>query len=178
MDSVTDSLVTGRRFRALVIVDDYARECPVIEVDASIGGRQVVQVLERPAGSRGLPEVITLENGPEFTGKALDEWAYFKGVKLNLIRLGKPMENAYAESFVGRLRAECLNENWCLSLRDSRVMTERWQIDYNDGRPHSVLHGLSPREYVEYKGKTLIAVGPAYGGGALPQRFQQPTKAR
>ena len=159
MDFVIDSMVTGRRFRALVIVDDYPRECSAIEVDTSIGGRRVVQVLERLAESRGLPEVITLDNGPEFTGKALDEWAYSKGVKLNFIRPGKPIENAYAESFIGRLRDECLNENWFVSLKDARDIIESWRIDYNDGRPHSSLGGLAPREYVEHIGKTLTAVG-------------------
>jgi putative transposase len=159
MDFVTDSIVTGRRFRALVIVDDYSRECPAIEVDTSLGGHRVVQVLERLAESRGLPEVITLDNGPEFTGKALDEWAYSRGVKLNFIRPGKPIENAYAESFIGRFRDECLNENWFLSLGDARDIIESWRIDYNSGRPHSSLAGLTPKEYVENMGKTLIAVG-------------------
>ena len=152
--------VTGRRSRALVIVDDYSRECPAIEVDTSIGGRRVVQVLERLAESRGLPDVVTLDNGPAFTGKALDEWAYSRGVNLNLIRPSKPIENAYAESFIGRLRDEYLNENWFLSLRDAREIIESWRIDYHDGRPHSALHGLRPREYVENTRKTLIAVGP------------------
>ena len=99
----------GRRFRALTIVDDYSRECPAIEVDTSLGGVRVVGVLERLAETRWLPEVITVDNGPEFAGKALDEWAYHRGVKLNFIRPGKPVENAFAESFNGRLRYECLN---------------------------------------------------------------------
>ena len=159
MDFVTDSLVTGRRFRALVIVDDYSRECPAIEVDTSLGGRRVVEVLERLGETRGLPEVITVDNGPEFTGQALDEWAYRNGVKLNFIRPGKPIENAYAESFIGRLRDECLNDNWFISLKDARDIIESWRIDYNDGRPHSSLGGLSPREYVESSWRTLIAVG-------------------
>ena len=159
MDFVTDSIVTGRRFRALVIVDDYSRECPAIEVDTSLGGRRVVQVLERLAETRGLPEVITIDNGPEFAGKALDEWAYCKGVKLNFIRPGKPIENAYAESFIGRLRDECLNENWFISLKDARDIIESWRIDYNNGRPHSSLGGLTPKEYVEHRGNTLTAVG-------------------
>ena len=118
----------------------------------------MVQVLERLAESRGLPEVITLDNGPEFTGQALDEWAYSKGVKLNFIRPGKPIENAYAESFIGRLRDECLNENWFLSLKDARDIIETWRIDYNEVRPHGSLRGLSPREHVESRGRTLIAV--------------------
>ena len=159
MDFVTDSIVTGRRFRALVIVDDYSRECPVIEVDTSLGGVRVVSVLERLAETRGLPEVITIDNGPEFAGKALDEWAYRRGVKLNFIRPGKPIENAYAESFIGRLRDECLNENWFISLKQARGIIESWRIDYNEGRPHTSLGGLTPREYVENSGKILTAVG-------------------
>lgn len=159
MDFATDSIVTGRRFRALVIVDDYSRECPAIEVDTSLGGRRVVQVLERLAETTGLPEVITVDNGPEFTGKALDEWAYGNGVKLNFIRPGRPIENAYAESFIGRFRDECLNENWFLSLRDARHIIENWRIDYNNGRPHSALAGLTPREYIENIGRTLTAAG-------------------
>jgi putative transposase len=152
MDFVSDSLVTGRRFRALTIVDDYSRECPVIEVDTSLGGARVVQVLERLAEWRGLPEVITLDNGPEFTGKALDEWAYRKGVKLNYIRLGKPIENAYIESFNGRFRDECLNENWFLSLKHAREVIEGWRKDYNEARPHGSLNGLTPQEYLGNKG--------------------------
>ena len=159
MDFVTDSIVTGRRFRALVVVDDYSRECPAIEVDTSLGGARVVNVLERLAETRGLPEVITTDNGPEFTGKVLDEWAYRRGVKLNFIRPGKPIENAFAESFIGKLRDECLNENWFISLKNSRDIIESWRIDYNEGRPHSSLGGLTPREYVENTGKTLTAVG-------------------
>jgi len=112
MDFVSDSIVTGRRFRALTIVDNYTRECPAIEVDTSLGGARVVNVLERLSETRGLPEVITIDNGPEFAGKALDEWAYRKSIKLNFITPGKPVENAYAENFNGRLRDECLNTNW------------------------------------------------------------------
>jgi putative transposase len=159
MDFVTDSIVTGRRFRALVIVDDYSRECPAIEVDTSLAGRRVVGVLERLEETKGLPETITIDNGPEFAGKALDEWAYRKGVKLNFIRPGKPIENAYAESFIGRLRDECLNENWFISLKDAREIIENWRIDYNESRPHTSLGGLTPREYVESTGMTLTAIG-------------------
>ena len=149
MDFVTDSIVTGRRFRALAIVDEYSRECPVIEVDTSLGGVRVVSVLERLAETRGLPNVITTDNGPEFTGRALDEWAYRKGVQLNFIRPGKPIENAYAESFIGRLRDECLNENWFMNLKHARDIIEDWRRDYNEVRPHSSLHGRAPMEYAE-----------------------------
>jgi putative transposase len=148
MDFITDSLVTGRRFRALAIVDDYSRECPAIEVDTSLGGKRVVSVLDRLEEIRGLPEVITVDNGPEFAGKALDEWAYRKGVKLSFIRPGKPIENAFAESFNGRLRDECLNTNWFLSLRHARDITEDWRIDYNTVRPHGALGWLAPEEFM------------------------------
>lgn len=153
MDFVADSIVTGRRFRALAIVDDYSRECPAIEVDTSLGGRRVVGVLERLAEIRGLPEIITVDNGPEFAGKALDEWAYRKGIKLDFIRPGKPIENAFAESFNGRLRDECLNDNWFLSLKHAREVIEAWRKDYNTARPHSSLGGLAPQEFIELAGK-------------------------
>jgi putative transposase len=149
MDFISDSIVTGRRFRALTVVDDYSRECPSIEVDTSLGGRRVVSVLDRLTEARGLPEIITVDNGPEFIGKALDEWAYRKGVKLNFIRPGKPIENAYAESFNGRLRDECLNTNWFLSLREAREIIENWREDYNQVRPHSSLNNLTPKEYAK-----------------------------
>ena len=153
MDFVTDSFITGQRFRALAIVDDYSRECPAIEVDTSLVGRRVVSVLERLAEIRRLPKVITIDNGPEFAGRALDEWAYRKGVKLNFIRPGKPIENAFAESFIGRLRDECLNTNWFMNLRHARDIIEEWRRDYNEVRPHSSLKGATPKEYAE------IAVG-------------------
>jgi putative transposase len=147
MDFVADSTVNGRRFRALAIVDDYSRECPAIEVDTSLGGARVVNVLERLSHTRGLPEVITMDNGPEFTGRHLDEWAFRNGVKLNFIRPGKPIENAFAESFNGRLRDECLNTNWFLNLKHAREVIEEWRKDYNEVRPHSSLNHRTPMEY-------------------------------
>ncbi len=147
MDFVTDSIVTGRHFRALAIVDDFSRECPAIEVDTSLGGSRVVSVLDRLAETRGLPEVITTDNGPEFIGKALDEWAYRKGVTLNFIRPGKPIDNAYVESFNGRFRDECLNINWFMNLKHARDIIEYWRQDYNEVRPHSSLNDKTPREY-------------------------------
>jgi len=159
MDFVADSTLAGRRFRALAIVDDYSRECPAIEVDSSIPGAKVVDVLEKLAETRGLPEVITVDNGPEFAGKTMDEWAYRRGIKLNFIRPGKPVENAYAESFIGRLRDECLNENWFSSVREARDIIETWRRDYNEVRPHSSLDNLSPREFMENTEKTLIHSG-------------------
>jgi putative transposase len=159
MDLAADSTLAGRRFRVLVIVDDYSRECPAIEVDSSIPAIRVVEVLERLAETRELPEVITVDNGPEFASKTLDEWAYRRGIKLNFIRPGRPVENAYAESFIGRLRDECLNENWFSSIREAGDIIETWRRDYNDVRPHSSLDNLSPMEFIETREKTLIHSG-------------------
>jgi len=116
-------------------------------MDTSLGGHRVVRVLERLAALRGLPQVIVSDNGPEFTGRALDGWAYKAGVKLHFIRPGKPTENAYAESFNGKFRDECLNEHWFLDLDDARTMIEAWRVDYNEVRPHSSLANATPKEY-------------------------------
>lgn len=149
MDFVSDTTVSGRRFRALTIIDDYSRECPAIEVDTSLGVARVVGVLERLSEIRGLPELITMDNGPEFAGKAMDEWAYRRGIKLNFIRSGKLVESAFAESFNGRLRDECLNDNWVMSVRHARMFIETWRLDYNEVRPHSSLKGKTPNEFIE-----------------------------
>jgi putative transposase len=148
MDFVSDALADGRVFRTLNIVDDYTRESVAIEVDTSMGGARVVRVLERLALLRELPATIVMDNGPEFTGKALDAWAHASGVKLHHIRPGKPIENAYAESFNGRFRDECLNENWFTNLLDARTTIELWRRDYNEKRPHSSLGGATPMEYL------------------------------
>jgi len=149
MDFVQDQLAEGRRFRVLTIVDAFTRECPALEVDTSLGGKRVVRVLDKLAFLRGLPEAITIDNGPEFTSNALDEWAYRNNVKLDFIRPGKPIENAYIESFNGKLRDECLNDNWFLSLDDARETIEAWRMDYNRQRPHSSLDNMAPWEFRE-----------------------------
>lgn len=149
MDFVHDSLWSGRKFRALTIVDDYTRESPAIEVDTSIGGRRICRVLDRLAETRGLPEVIVMDNGPEFIGKALDQWAYEKGVKLHFIQPGKPTQNAYIESFNGKFRDECLNDNWFTTLQQAKEIIEAWRKDYNEERPHSSLGGISPSEFLK-----------------------------
>jgi putative transposase len=134
MDFVADGLAHGRRFRCLKIVDDYTRECLAIEVDTSLPGLRVTQVLQRLAEMRGWPWSITVDNGPEFAGRALGAWAYLSGVKLSFIGPGKPVENAYIESFNDKLRDECLNEHWFLSLRQAKSLIEDWRVEYNTER--------------------------------------------
>lgn len=149
MDFVADGLANGRRLRCLTIVDDCTRECLALEVDTSITGIRVAGVLERLADTRGLPQSITVDHGPEFEGKVLDAWTYAKGVRLSFIRPGKPVENAYIESFNGKLRDECLNEHWFLTMAQAREIIERWRIEYNTERPHSSLEDRTPHEYAE-----------------------------
>jgi putative transposase len=149
MDFVSDALGDGRKFRALTIVDDFTRESPAIEVDTSLPGERVVRVLERLSGTRGLPKAIVCDNGPEFRGEALDQWADRCGVALQFIQPGKPIQNAFAESFNGRLRDECLNESWFVSLADAKQTIEAWRVDYNVARPHSGLAGRTPEEFAK-----------------------------
>jgi putative transposase len=149
MDFMGDSLATGRTFRILNLVDDYSREAIATEVDTSLPGLRVVRVLERVALTRPLPAMIVCDNGPEFTGRALDSWAYARGVQLHFIRPGKPIENAFVESFNGRLRDECLNENWFADLQEARTKIGMWRIDYNEVRPHSALGNRTPTEYAQ-----------------------------
>ncbi len=169
MDFVSDSLADGRRFRILTIVDDFSRESPATEVDTSLPGRRVVNVLERLKATRGLPEVLVTDNGPEFTGRALSQWAYDNGVELHFIRPGKPTENAFIESFNGKLRDECLNENWFSGLKDAKRIIEEWRMDYNRVRPHSSLGNLAPREYARRLGGLWSPPAPsARQGGDQP----------
>jgi putative transposase len=147
MDFVSDTLSTGRRFRCLTVLDEHTRESLAVHVAHSIPSVRVIEVLERLRAERGLPEVIVTDNGSEFTSRAFDAWAYARGVKIEYIQPGKPVQNAYIESFNGTLRDDCLNLHWFLSLDDARRTIEGWRCEYNDYRPHSSLGGLTPAEY-------------------------------
>jgi putative transposase len=147
LDFVHDRLFDGRGFRALAVIDEWSRESLAIEVDVSLTGERVKRVLERLSSGRGLPAIIQSDNGPEFTGRVLDQWAYECGVKLQFIDPGKPIQNAFIESFNSRLREECLNEHVFVSLDDARRKIEKWRIEYNRERPHSSLGHLTPEEF-------------------------------
>lgn len=147
MDFIADTLDDGRRFRALTVVDLFTRECLAIEADFSLTGRKVTAVLDRLALTRSLPKTITVDNGSEFISKEMDSWAYRRGIQLDFIRPGRPVENAHIESFNGRLRDECLNAELFLTLEDARQKFAEWKSDYNKTRPHSSLGGRSPLEF-------------------------------
>ena len=147
MDFMSDELFDGRRIRMLTIVDHFTRESLAIEVDGSLGGHRVVEALARLALGDRKPKTISIDNGPEFTSKRLDQWAYLNGVELDFSRPGKPTDNAMIEAFNARLLAECLNENWFLSLEDAREKIEGLRRHYNGERPRSALGNLAPETF-------------------------------
>lgn len=158
MDFVQDVLTNGRRFRTLNVLDTVTRECLAIEVDTSLPGQRVVRLLDQLISWHGTPKRITLDNGPEFTGQALDAWAYQHHVTLDFIDPGKPMQNGYLESFKGKFRDECLNIHWFRSLADARRIIEDWRQSYNTERPHSALCGHTPAAFaVHYQAVGSLA---------------------
>jgi putative transposase len=149
MDFMRDALADGRAFRTLNVVDAFTRECLAVEVDISLPGERVVRVLEQLRVARGLPARITVDNGPEFQSRALDAWAHQHGVHLQFSRPGKPVDNAFIEAFNGRMRDECLNQSWFLSLPDARRTITAWRESYNTARPHRALKGCTPSGYAD-----------------------------
>jgi putative transposase len=147
MDFMADQLGDGRRIRVLTIVDHYTRECLAMEIGQSMGSSEVIAALERLSRLRRRPQTISVDNGPEFTSRVMDAWAYRNGVTLDFSRPGKPTDNAVIESFNARVRAECLNVHWFETLEEACRTVETWRRDYNDERPHSALGNLAPREF-------------------------------
>ena len=150
MDFMSDSLYNGKRFRTFNVIDVFNRECLAIETDTSISGKRVSRVLDKIIFIKGKPKAILCDNGPEFTSIALDQWAYQNDIELLFISPGKPMENAFVESFNGKFRDECLNEHWFMNLHDAQIKIENWVSEYNNERPHSSLNNMTPVEYAKY----------------------------
>lgn len=147
MDFVSDQLYDGRKLRALTLIDTFTRECLAIWVDQGLHGDDVVHALRHVQQQRGAPQRIQVDNGPEFVSKVLDRWADEQGVQLAFSRPGKPTDNAHIEAFNGRLRQECLNQHWFLSLQDARRKIEDWRVAYNESRPHGALDWATPAEF-------------------------------
>jgi len=149
MDFVMDALANGRRIKILTVVDDCTKEAIDLVADFGISGHYVTRILDQAARFRGYPRAIRTDQGPEFTGRALDQWAYQHGVQLKLIQPGKPTQNAFVESFNGKFRDECLNEHWFHTLSHARAVIQQWRTDYNERRPHSMLGYRTPAEVAE-----------------------------
>lgn len=149
MDFIHDAVAGQRSFRAFALVDDYTRECLAIEADWSLSGERVRRVLERLTNERGRPETMRSDNGPEFRSRVLEAWMLAQRIPHDFIEPGKPTQNAFIESFNGRLREECLNTSWFVSLEDARRTLEAWRRDYNEERPHSSLGYKTPHEFAQ-----------------------------
>ena len=160
MDFVADALFDGRRLRALTVMDNYTRESLAIEVGQNLKGEDVVNTLNRIASYRGLPVTIKVDNGSEFISKVMDKWAYERGIELDFSRPGKPTDNAKVESFNGRLRQECLNAHWFLSLEDARRKIDEWRQYYNEVRPHSALQWATPAEFARQARESTLSGRP------------------
>ena len=149
MDFVFDRTAEGRVIKCLTVVDDATHEAVAVVPERAIGGHALTRILDRLAIQRGLPQAIRTDNGKEFCGRAMLTWAHERSVRLFLIQPGKPNQNAYIESFNGRLRDECLNEHWFVSLAHARVEIEAWRREFNEERPKKSLGGLTPSAYAK-----------------------------
>ncbi len=171
MDFTHDALSSGRKFRTLNLMDGCTREAPAIEVDTSLPGVRVVRVLERLKQERGVPEAIQVDNGPEFISRAVDQWAFANGVRLHFIDPGKPTQNGFIESFNGKFRDECLNQNWFVDLDDARRIIEAWRVDYNTVRPHSALGYRTPEEFAQQSAGQGCGKDARYARLEIPAGF-------
>lgn len=149
LDFVSDAFTDGRRFRILTVVDDFTKENVALVPDTSISGLRVTRELDQAIAERGQPKTIVSDNGTEFTSMAILKWVQDNGIDWHYIQPGKPTQNAFIESFNGRLRDECLNETLFSTLNDAREELEKWREDYNHHRPHSSIGNLTPSEFVE-----------------------------
>jgi len=153
LDFVHDVLANGRRIRMLTVVDDFSRESIKIAVDTSLNGQRVCKELEQVIEARGKPERILSDNGTEFTSIAILRWCQGQGIRWDYIQPGKPYQNGYIESFNGKLRDECLNENIFVNLQEAKRLVETWREEYNVQRPHSSLNGKTPHEVAQEEEK-------------------------
>ena len=168
LDFVSDALSDGQRFRVLCIVDDCTREALATVVDRSMSGRRMTRELDALIRRRGQPDLIVSDNGTEMTSHAVLRWCQDTGAGWHYIAPGKPMQNAFVESFNGRLHDECLNENLFGNLAEARRIIETWRIDYNINRPHTSLNGQTPTEFAQRLRSTRPASLELRIGSAQP----------
>src|SRR5213078_4803766 len=147
LDFLSDTLADGRRFRILAIVDDFTRECLALVADTSLPGLRFARELDVVITRRGCPAIIVSDNGTELTSMTMLRWSQEHGIEWHYIAPGKPQQNAFVESFNGRLRDECLNETLFTSLAHAREVLAIWKDDYNTVRPHSGVGNLAPSIY-------------------------------
>jgi putative transposase len=157
MDFVSDSLSNGRRIKCLTVADDFSHECVDIAVDFGISGQYVTRLLDQAAIFRGYPLAVRTDNGPEFTSRAFLAWTTLHGIRHILIQPGRPMQNGYIESFNGKFRDECLNEQWFQSLPQARDCITEWRKDYNEVRPHSSLGRIPPAQFAQQQRIQIFA---------------------
>ena len=146
---IVSEYIDGRTLKLLNVIDEYTRECPAIVVARSIDADAVVATLDRLSAVRGAPGFVRFDNGPEFIARAVADWCRFNDVAIVFIDPGSPWQNAWIESFNGRLRDELLNSWQFDSLLEARVIIEDWRIDYNDHRPHTAHGDLTPTEFAQ-----------------------------
>jgi putative transposase len=158
MDFIFDRLGDGHAFKTLTVVDDFVKRSPVLEVDTSIGGHRVTRALDRAIEMYGKPKRLIMDNGPEFTSRAFIEWGHRRGIELAWIEPGKPIQNAYVESFNARFRDECLEPHHFTTLDDARALIESWRQDYNNTRPHMSLEGETPERFFELWTEAMASV--------------------
>ena len=160
MDFVFDRIASGRVLKCLAIVDDATHEAVAVIPEHSIGGEHLTRLMDEVCARRGKPAIIRTDNGKEFTGKAMLTWAHRNGVSLRLIDPGKPNQNAYVESFNGRFRDECLNDQWFTSLHHAKVVIRAWTREYNEERPKKALGGLTPAAYARQLANNVTTINP------------------
>ena len=158
MDFIFDRISSGRPLKILGLVDEATTDCVVVPAEYALGGNYRVRLLDRCCQHRGYPDILRTDNGKEFTGRAMREWAHAPTVKLRLIEPGKPNQNAYIESFHSRFGDECLNEHWLFNLRHVRRLIEAWQKEYNEERPKKGPGGLTPVQHARQRARKSITV--------------------
>ena len=177
LDFQSDALADGRRFRIFAVVDDFTRECLALIADTSLPSLRVVRELDAIVDVRGRPAMIVSDNGTELTSRAVLRWSQETRVEWHYIAPGKPQQNAFAESFFGRLRDECLNETLFTSLNHAREVLSLWKDDYNTVRPHSGLGNLSPVAYAKASAPGTQRDGALrYTEGSAPRPVASPSQ--